>query len=232
MSRFLKLAMLVLCVLYLISCKKGIEHPDTFAFVHSFLQATYPEIPPNASLQISIKSQFSDVPKVVGDINCRVFSPFAGEKFGSIPGTPPPVMPPDVLLEAGFVGDIYGGLAQVSIGGYLSDSKKWEGILTLLDSHPQWSDSQAIQALEQAGARFGPDRKSAFLHQIPLEAIGRTLNESLTLDSVEFHGADEPHVGSFANMVWTTKFRGKTRSYVANFEPFGGHLILLMKYPL
>ena len=55
----------------------------------------------------------------------------------------------------------------------------------LVASHAEWSNTQIANALKQAGARFGPDDKEAFVKSLPLNKVERFLGK-IKITSVEF----------------------------------------------
>jgi hypothetical protein len=92
---------------------------------------------------------------------------------------------------------------------------------------------QALNPLKEAGARFGPDDKAAFVSAINLRKAERFLG-ALEVSSVEFNHLGSEHVGSFAatKLDWTVRadgyFSDGTKAqYVFEFGPFGGSLTFL-----
>jgi hypothetical protein len=101
-------------------------------------------------------------------------------------------------------------------------------IQKLVELHPEWSETQALAALREAGALYGPEKKEELLKTLQLGKLEPFLGSS-TIRSVEFvvfHGA---HVGNFAGLYWTvhldtTAPDGKRASYTLILEPFEGRL--------
>jgi len=60
---------------------------------------------------------------------------------------------------------------KLSVSGPFVNESKLDDTKKLIDAHPEWSDSRVIQALNDAGAEYGPDRKAALLERIPLHQL-------------------------------------------------------------
>jgi hypothetical protein len=100
----------------------------------------------------------------------------------------------------------------------------------LVQSHPDWKEEQGLQALKEAGTRFGPGEQEAFLKSIPmpvLEAfLGKIAIQSVKFDTMLPGDANLPMVTYFQWHVAIEAQRpGEARKkYVLHFEPFGGKL--------
>jgi hypothetical protein len=110
----------------------------------------------------------------------------------------------------------------------LSHSKENDAIRRQVESHPEWSEAQALVELRKAGARFGPASKEELLQAIQLQKYERFLGH-FTIKSVEFVGLTEPHAGNFASLSWSIRLDvespgGSHSPYTLVFEPFGGKL--------
>jgi hypothetical protein len=110
-----------------------------------------------------------------------------------------------------------------------------EDLRQLVESHPDWSNAQAVNALKQAGARFGPDDKEAFVNSLPLDKAERFLGK-LKITLVEFNYPDRDRTGHFAApaLDWTVQAEaelpdGTHPRYGLRFEPFEGKLTSLVQ---
>jgi hypothetical protein len=103
----------------------------------------------------------------------------------------------------------------------------------LVESHPEWTSEQCIQALKSAGAHYGPDQKEEFLKAIRLNQAERFLGK-ITVRSVEFNGpgSASDRMISESSFQWTivadTEFPDGSHSQCTlTFEPFEGRLKFL-----
>lgn len=103
-----------------------------------------------------------------------------------------------------------------------------------VESHPEWSSEQCIQALVAAGAHYGPHQKDEFVKAIRLDQAGRFLGK-ITIRSVEFN--DISSVGGRVTpgtlFEWTVvadaEFSdGSHSTCFLTFEPFEGMLVSVM----
>jgi len=90
---------------------------------------------------------------------------------------------------------------------------------------------QVAKILKQAGAKFGPEDKEAFLASVPLRGLQPFLG-SLTLKSAEFQRHAEQVDGTVIELRWFVKVEAKTLDaqtydYTLVFEPFAGKLVSL-----
>jgi hypothetical protein len=121
-----------------------------------------------------------------------------------------------------------GWLHEMGVGGPIVHAEQNETIHKLVESHPEWSEVQACEALKEAGAHYGPGDKKELIKRIQLEKLERFLGHC-TVKSVEFHGLGESHEGNFADLYWSVELEvdspnGGHSSYSLIFEPFDGKL--------
>lgn len=97
----------------------------------------------------------------------------------------------------------------------------------LIDSHPEWSDAQDIQAAVKFGMRFGPDKKAQLLRLIPLSGLSAFYGP-LRIAKAEFSitGEKAPN-SSFANPYWEVTLQevGSNRTLLMGVDPFNGRII-------
>lgn len=98
----------------------------------------------------------------------------------------------------------------------------------LVNSHPEWDDARILKELKEAGARYTPDQKDAFMKSLPLGPL-QTLLGRIQITRVEFKTAEADHEGNFADLSWTVNIRAtangqKTEEYAVNCDPFDGTL--------
>ena len=101
-----------------------------------------------------------------------------------------------------------------------------------VDAHPEWTDAQIVAALKAAGAKFGPDNRTAFLRTLPLKTL-EPLTGPLELLSAKFGVRFDPtgdEDRGQADLMWGVDTRWHSRDgryeahYFMTFEPFNGRL--------
>lgn len=216
-------------------------------FVHDFLQVFYPELLSKGHrLELSVVHPAEDSWRE----NAGVYFTVTPDKppnygfRGPLNGEPIPEDRPDpdsVLLS----GDVWlppiehgSRIQQVDTSPEGANERKLTTLRELVQSHPEWSDDQVVRALKDAGARFGPDEKQAFVDSLPLVNAERFLG-TLKVTSVEFRHLQDGRNGSFAASAldWTVRANahfsdGTEAEYVFGFEPFEGKLIFLERLEL
>jgi len=124
-------------------------------------------------------------------------------------------------------------LKDVSFVGEAAKTPENDSMHRLVQSHPEWSDAEANQALKQAGARYGTEDKQEFLKRLPLKQLEPVLGK-LTLVSANFHVFNNPeHLGD-PSLEWWVNVSvllpdGTRGSYALFFEPFEGKLIEILR---
>lgn len=203
---------------------------------HDFLRSSYPELVGrdlllDLSITQGIDSPWTQIyemrldvkphdPRSEGMLN-PPFDPKTGKQL------PPPENAP--LLQGSISFTREGRVHQFYVGDCaLSHSKENDAIRRQVESHPEWSEAQALVELGKAGARFGPASKEELLQAIQLQKYERFLGH-FTIKSVEFVGLTEPHAGNFASLSWSIRLDvessgGSHSPYTLVFEPFGGKL--------
>jgi hypothetical protein len=103
-----------------------------------------------------------------------------------------------------------------------------------LNAHPGWSDNEIIKALNEAGAKFGPNQQGEFLRSLQLKLLRPFVGE-LEVVSTEFQlrGTDPSHLVS---PFWTVQAvwhgpKGQRKRCSFAFEPFEGKLTQLRREP-
>ncbi len=222
-----------------ISAGQTSDNQDTiFVRAHAFLRTFYPELL-GKDLLLNLHATQSidhtwrqsggirfDV-KLYDPLSERMLNPPVDGKTGK------QLSPPDntVLLEGLFTFNQEGRLEHMFAAGDVVHSKQNDAIRKLVESHPEWSEDEAVGALKKAGARYGPADRDQFLQAIHLERFARSLGR-LKIELVEFNELSPDHTGSFAAAAfnWTVKAEGRAPNrthcrYSLGFEPFGGKLI-------
>ena len=222
-----------------------ISQETVLTFVHDFLQVFYPELLSKGHrLELSVVHPAEDSWREISGVYFTVMPevpPDYGFR-GNLNGQPIPEdrpNPSSILLS----GDVWlppiehgSRIEQVDTSSGGANERKLTILRELVQSHPEWSDAQAIGALKQAGARFGPDEKQSLINSLPLGKAERFLG-ALKITSVEFNHLPPDRVGSFAATAldWTVRAEarfsvGTDAEYVFGFEPFEGKLTFLMKH--
>lgn len=107
-----------------------------------------------------------------------------------------------------------------------------------VDRHPDWSDARITAALNEAGAKYGPDRKAEFLRALPLEELKPFIGGELKLTSVEFYvRLGTSGTTKAAGLTWLVRARwhspdGREADCTMAFEPFEGMLTMLKRDPV
>jgi len=103
----------------------------------------------------------------------------------------------------------------------------------MMRSHTDWSEAQVIQALEEAGAKYGPDKKQQVIGALPLAELRPYMGE-LKVESARFDVTDprdwKQSASLWGGCVWLVPITATARSgnkthYVFVVEPFGGRVI-------
>jgi hypothetical protein len=129
-------------------------------------------------------------------------------------------------------------LFALSAGGPVVNSDLQRQLREAVDGHPEWSEADLTQALERAGAQFGPAAKEGFVGALPMEAL-RLLLGDVRVMSVNFRFRDEVQQHEnlpAATLLWTVQLTVHLRdrqilNYYALFEPFQGKLVSLGRTP-
>lgn len=126
----------------------------------------------------------------------------------------------------------------LTAGGPAVNTEKREHLNRLVDSHPEWSNAQITEVLERAGAQFGPSSKDDLLKAIPVSPLQQLIGD-IKIGSATLRFRDEAqmkeHLPS-AILLWEVDLRAQIGNeppvkYYAQFEPFQGKLVSLMKSP-
>ena len=212
--------------------------PNTpYSTIQKLLRAAFPDVAPTSFLALTIVSSFDRVPGPVGNLSFQVtdVSPGNEQYLGGNEEHPGRIRRPQILMDGICLFDRFGTLQQLFIhSDSLTSGQKHEALRTLANSHPEWTNAQAIQALTEAGAEYGPWNKDAFLKSLPVKGIGDALGGQLAIESADFDSLSATREGDFASFHWAVVFRiqepsDKTVQYKAIFEPFGGRLTWLGK---
>jgi hypothetical protein len=97
---------------------------------------------------------------------------------------------------------------------------------SLINSHPEWTDEQDLQAAKTQGMRFGPEKKNLVLDRIPLKALGEFYG-GLKIKNASFRiGGDKCQGCSFADLHWQIELEkvATPGSVLISIEPFRGEI--------
>jgi hypothetical protein len=200
-----------------------------------FLQVLYPEFfGRNLFLNVSITQGIDDSWRQVNAIGFDVmrYNPLSERMLNPPvdPKTGKRLAPPENTLLRGQVWfNREGWLHQFEASGEAVRDKQNQEVHQLIESHPEWSEAEALKALKQAGAQYGPQEKDQFLQAIHLEKLEPFMGH-LEIKAAEFEGLTEPHQGNFAVLSWRVELEaglpsGKRSIYILWFEPFEGRLV-------
>jgi len=118
---------------------------------------------------------------------------------------------------------------QVQCFGAEVIQEKDKKLTELVDSHPEWTEEQAIQALKEAGASFGPDAKELVQKNLPFERLEPIVGK-IHLTSLYFevrNSADPPQAMLSWYADFTAEKGGRKKRYYLAIEPFGGRPYIL-----
>jgi hypothetical protein len=198
-----------------------------YALVRQFLLAAYPSIPiPQSTLRISASVPIVQPSLTFGDVSADLTGPVYynprvvnGKHTYQVEWT--------TLLDAQFQLSS-GRIQQVWVGGRWVNSDKRNLLVKTLSSHPEWTNAQGIEALRSADAKYTPDKKQAFMNQIPLKTLSDALGMKLSIRSVEFNVSPDKRLADYSVLNWSVEFRAGSETVGASFEPFDGRLITLI----
>ena len=149
---------------------------------------------------------------------------------------------PDPVLTADFTFDWHTErkeLVNVRIWGPAVDSRK-EKLGHELNKHPDWSEAQVTAALNEAGAKYGPDHKAEFLSALPFEQLRPYVGGELKIVSMEFWSHRPHNYGdglTETGLHWLILARwrspdGRQADCTMSFDPFEGWLTMLIRDPV
>ena len=204
---------------------------DSLAWVQQFVWAFYPELEARQSLTISAQQSLQSRWHSGG-----LFQVVAGTNHwetAAHPQTPPPV----TTLTLGVRMDKWGRIHE-AWGGLVGFERARQAFKKLLEQRADWTEAQAIQALADAGAAYGPDARDALLKKISLASlepfIGACKVDDLRFRLREDNGGPSGLPKYRADVEWALTLRDCARpgepplTYVLLFEPFGGTLVHLL----
>jgi hypothetical protein len=121
-----------------------------------------------------------------------------------------------------------GALKSLKLNGRAVSETENQSIKEVVRQHQEWSEEQITDALQRAGAKFGPRQQRLFLDRIRALNLRPIIGDA-GLEEVEFvtraHNmlsGGEPAVF----LHWTAVFKkSESEGYAVDFEPFGGKLI-------
>jgi hypothetical protein len=220
-----------------------VSQETVLTFVHDFLQVFYPElISKGHRLKLSVLHPADSSWREISGVYFTV-TPESPPDYGvplsqngkMVPETRPD--PKTVLLD----GNIWlpplehGSRIQQVVVSESPHREKLEILCKLVRLHPEWTESQAVSALKQAGARFGPDDKEAFINSLPFDKTEKFLGR-LKISSVDFNlvRPDSTNEFGMVSMDWSVRAEasfpdGGSGIYLFVFEPFDGKLTMLSR---
>ena len=146
----------------------------TLAFIHDFLAFFYPDVMKKGNQLVVGISHPADSP----------WQEIHGIYFKVIPFSPNEPNPLDdhetkftPLSGTFWLGPKpqYDRIIQLTISSEAPRDHELASVRHSVESHPEWSSEQCIQALKAAGARFGPAQKEEFLKATRLDQAERFL---------------------------------------------------------
>ncbi len=115
-----------------------------------------------------------------------------------------------------------------------------ETVRETLEKDKNWSDSQALQSLAAAGAKYGPSKKEDIQRLIPFDALTKIMGtlklqglrfETRAQGATIFNGREKV---PYPSLTWTADIevvttKGERSSYTFQIEPFYGQIFLIME---
>jgi hypothetical protein len=158
--------------------------------------------------------------------------PIDGESGKTRDCHPPGPIHPAQFLDSEFDFDAEGRLAAFRAEGPgIGHPDALRAFAGQVMSHPQWSDAELELALKQAGAKYTPTEKEAFVKQLPTAKLERFLGKLtvITVNATALEGYKRDVALLPDILIWTVKFRalrhdGKEYYCIMTFEQFSGDL--------
>lgn len=205
---------------------------DRIQLAESFLNAMYPDL--GTPKLITVQTGFALVGSsyfYVGITLCRIGSgiPIPGNTL--LPQHCPAPMQADA--SSYFMASIELGDKRPYLRGYGAGGKFLDEKLTVwrreIVKHPEWRESEMLQALSPMKPRFGPNNKDVFAHTIPAQAIERFSECRLNPGTAVFIAKRLlPAPDTDMQLGWTVFGEDRhKRGCSADFEPFEGRLLRL-----
>lgn len=104
-------------------------------------------------------------------------------------------------------------------------------VRALINAHPEWTETQELEAATKLGMRYGPDQRSALLQLIPLKGLSLVYGP-LRITDAKFSTTgnnDKAANSAFADLHWHVDAHGvgTSRSLQIFVEPFDGKVVAL-----
>jgi hypothetical protein len=203
---------------------------DPVAFVQALLPAIYPELQAKGGyMYLYAEGSFKRHWSMLSEYSVHVKQyPDNAAPAGIIDG---PRSRPFVNVELGgaFLMCLHDHLFTFAGGGSVTGKDQWEAFNKVADTHPEWTQEQAIAELKAAGARYsGPDQEEAFLKQIPWDALTTYLGKFEVI-STKFVVHQEEGEHPRHDLMWVVDLETQPsphqrQTYSLFFEPFRGKL--------
>jgi hypothetical protein len=240
--------MVLLCVLEMpiafAQQNPPVSQDTVLTFAHDFLRVFYPElISRGHRLRLSITHPADDSWRGISGVYFTILperpSDYGVPRYQNGRLAPENKPDPETILLDGSIWlpphERGSRIREVNLSSGSGGERKLKILRKLIESHPEWSDEQAVKALKQDGASFGPDEKLSFINTLPFDKAEPFLGR-LRVTSVEFNHLQRERVENFAGatMDWTVSADaffsdGTSGKYVFNFEPYQGKLTLLTR---
>lgn len=214
----------------------GIVRDKSFATVHDLLDAAYPDLQKHGRfLTLCTGQSFANswdhtygITFAVNRFAKAVENPTDGQSTGKAA----PLVPSELQLSGIVAFDENGDITHMEADRELVNESRNTDISQLIQSHPEWSESEAYAHLKQAGALYGPNDKAQFVKALRLEGYAKVFGR-LRIKSVSFLGVSADRKNESVSMRWRVEataegLRGHP-TYFFNFEPFEGKLVMLTR---
>jgi hypothetical protein len=146
---------------------------------------------------------------------------------GAQPQSAPTASRDEPFLNAhALVNDGY--VEQVQFEGRHVRSREMKAVTIVAQAHPEWTDSELEIALRNAGAKFPPSTKAAFMEAVHLDRFTPLLGKMRQID-VKFRwrqGSEDLGSQDIITPYWQVSVdavvRARRRCYSLSFEPLSG----------
>jgi hypothetical protein len=222
----------------------AVSQETVLTYVHDFLQVFYPELlSKEHTLKLCVNHPADDSWREITGVYFTVTHERAPDygvpRFSNGQRIPEDRPDPNTILLAGSIWlpllEHRNRIQEMHTSAEGAVNLKFANFRSLVQSHPEWTDAEAVIELKKEGARFGPNDKEAFVQALPMRAADRFLG-SLKIMSVEFKHLADNSDGNFALTAFDWAVRceaksadGTTVVYVFGFEPFEGKLTSLFR---
>lgn len=232
--RFLRFSIFVALATLATISTANCQQPESkkLEWAREWLRTFYPELNAHRYVMTATTYQPFDGPeRPMSPIKLQVGDFAPGTVLGAATVVNGVVIPrqPKQFINASLTFDSSGHLSAFYCEGTaVGKQEEYERFKQTVDSHGEWTEAQAISALMEAGASYGPTEREKILRLIPVDQLEKLLG-STTVTSSEFESMSDVQLPRLALFRWritvSVSFPDRSvGSYRMYFEPFKGAL--------